>query len=44
MMAMIDKKLTKNSKFWLPWIRIAPVLCASFFFELCLCRGDDSRR
>jgi hypothetical protein len=33
MMAMIDKKLTKNSKFWLPWIRIAPVLCASFFLS-----------
>ena len=30
MMAMIDKKLTKKSQFWLSWIRIATVLCASF--------------
>ena len=31
MMAMIDKKLTQKSEFWSPWIRIAAVLCASFF-------------
>ena len=33
MMAMIDKKLTQKSEFWSPWIRIAAVLCASFFLS-----------